>query len=265
MGPAARRVDVVAVTTDPEEDTPAAARWFSSQHGLLHRWHYLLGTRAQLAPIWHAYYIYAAPPNAPASVKDAHTGATYLIDTQGRERVLMGGAPDTATLVRDLQILSGLMPNSTGESAVPAPQGGHPAPDFTLPALDGSAVHLSGLRNRVVLLNFWATWCTPCRSEMPMLANWYRQLHGQHFVILGVDQQQSAAQARSFAQKYHIPYPILLDQSGAISAQYDVVGLPTSLLIDRNGVVESVKAGILNKSYLSIVVQPFLRGHPGER
>src|SRR5947209_3198882 len=89
LGAQSGRVAILAVSTDPEGDTFRASRIFSAEHGLLHRWHYLTGRRAQLAPVWRAYYVYAAPPGASTTLDSAHTSATYLIDAAGHELVLM--------------------------------------------------------------------------------------------------------------------------------------------------------------------------------
>lgn len=256
LGSGRQRVAILVVSTDPEGDTRTAVQQFSIQHGMLYTWHYLMGSRNRLTPIWHAYYIYAAPKGSPSTLDAQHTSATYLIDNQGRERVLMGGDLDAAILDRDIRILSGL-PTSP-DMAVPAPQAGHPAPALTLRTLDGSTVSLASLRGKTVLINFWATWCKPCRSEMPRLAGWYRQLRGSGLVVLGVDQQEDRTAVAAFTRKLHIPYPIVLDGSGDVSARYDVAFLPTSLLIDPEGVVSSVKQGILDQSYLTLHVRPLL-------
>lgn len=262
LGPDARLVTVLAISTDPEGDTPASVRSFSRKHGMLHRWHYLAGSRARLAPVWRSYYIYAAPRGASASLDAAHTSATYLIDSRGRERVLMGGDPDASSLDRDVRLLAGLPAGLDFARSAPAPEVGHPAPNFALRTPAGSTVRLSSLRGKVVLLNFWATWCTACRSEMPRLAGWYRQLRAREFVVLGVDQQESSGVAAQYARRLHIPYPIVVD-GGTISADYDVVGLPTSLLIGRHGAVAAVKLGTLDSSFLKDAIRPLVGGSYG--
>lgn len=258
LGKEGQKVGVIVISADPKGDTIAAVRRFSRAHGMLYRWHYLVGSRRQLAQVWHAYYIYAAPKNAPAAMRDAHTSAIYLIDRQGQERVLLTGDPDERVLVRDLQILAGVPVNSPRGTA-PAPEIGHSAPDFTLADLHGAPIALHAYRRRVVLVNFWATWCTPCRTEMPMLARWYQQMGGQGLAVLGVDQQESRGDVLSFVQRLHIPYPIALDESGAVSARYNVIGLPTSFLIDRGGTIRAVHIGILSNGFLSRRITPLLQ------
>ncbi len=255
------QVGVIVVSTDPAGDTIPAVRRFSRAHGMLSRWHYLIGTRRHLARVWHAYYIYAAPKNAPASLRDAHTSAIYLIDRQGRERVLVTGDPDERVLVRDLQILAGAGVTSASDAA-PAPEVGHPAPDFNLTALHGAPIVLRAFRGKVVLVNFWATWCIPCRTEMPLLAGWYRKLRNRGFVIVGVDQQEGRGDVQAFTQRLRTPYPIALDSSGSVSALYNIVGLPTSFLLGPDGTIRSVHVGIVDSEYLRQQILPALREQP---
>lgn len=255
---AGRRIPILVVSTDPKGDTAAAVRSFSQSHGLHHRWHYLTGSRRQLAPVWHAYYIYAPPPSAPASVRDQHSSAIYLIDGQGRERVFFASSLRVALLIRDLRILAGLPVTTGGTSSVPAPEVGHPAPDFTLPAVHGPSLALHSFRGKVVLINFWATWCPACRREMPDLMRWYRRLKGQGFVVLGVDKQESRDDVAVFLQRLHITYPVVLDGDGTVSARYTVLGIPTSFLVDRRGVVQAVKVGVVDVTYLRTQVRPLL-------
>jgi len=261
LGRSGQHVAILVVSTDPEGDTISAVRQFSRTHNMLYRWHYLVGSRRQLIHVWHDYYIYAAPKDAPPALRDAHTSATYLIDKQEREQVLLTGDPDERELVRDLQVLDGLPVTSAPESA-PAPDVGHPAPAFRLTALSAEPIALQTFRDKVVLVNFWATWCTPCRTEMPMLAGWYLQLRDQGFVVLGVVQQEGRGDVRAFVRRLHIPYPIALDESGAVSARYNVIGLPTSFLIDRGGTIRAVHIGILSTGFLSHRITPLLQERP---
>lgn len=259
LGPRSRRLAVLAISAEPEQDTAASARQFSRQHGMLHRWHYLLGSRQQLRPIWDAYHLYVAPADAPAKLQQAHTSATYLIDSQGRERILLTGDPNQGVLSRDIRILLGQAVTAPLLQAVPAAQVGHPAPDFTLASLTGKRVSLRSLRGHIVLLNFWATWCTACRSEMPRVNGWYRRLRSQGLIVLGIDQQEGKGAVAGFVHRFHVSYPIALDSSGSVSARYNVAALPTSILVDRSGMVESVHLGILDPTYLSAHVAPLLR------
>lgn len=257
MGPAGKNVAIVALSADPEHDTRAAVRSFSRAHGLLHRWHYLTASRQRLARIWNALHVYVAPAKAPASIRQSHTSATFLIDSSGRERSLFTGEVSDLSLAHDLQVLSGV-PVTMLASNDPAPQVGHPAPNFSLRSTSGKVISLGSLRGQVVLVNFWASWCKPCRTEMPMLGSWYRKLHAKGFTILGVNRQDPLSDARAFARSVHTPYTVVLDSDGAIAARYNVAGLPTTFLVDGNGLVRDVKPGILDRSYLKNQVEPVL-------
>lgn len=125
-----------------------------------------------------------------------------------------------------------------------------PAPDFTLPAADGSTVRLSDLRGKVILLNFWATWCPPCKAEMPDLNALHRE-YGQakNFVVLGVDVEEERAAVQAFARELGLSFPLALDEAGEVSAHsYNVRTMPTSLIIDRNGVIRDSWGGQIAKS-----------------
>ncbi len=251
------KVAVLAVSADPEGDTPQAVRQFSKAHRILHRWHYLTGSRRELTKIWRAYYVYAAPKSAPPAVRDSHTSATYLIDQDGRERVLFAGNPDLRTLTRDLRILAGLPPEIAGKPLA-APQPGYPAPDLSGKSVNGTTLRLRNLRGKVVLLNFWSTSCPPCRSEMPLLDQWYRRFHRQGLVVVGVDKQEDQGAVRRFVRSLGVSYPLVLDRSGDTASRYDLYALPASFLIDRRGIVRSVRYGVVDRLFLQGQVRPLL-------
>jgi len=113
------------------------------------------------------------------------------------------------------------------------------APDFTRQDLHGHAVHLAGFRGKVVLLNFWATWCAPCQVEMPVFAAWQRQYGPQGFTIIGISMDDDAATARKLAERLKLDYPVAMGDARLGLRYGGVLGLPLSLLIDRNGVVRA--------------------------
>jgi peroxiredoxin len=119
---------------------------------------------------------------------------------------------------------------------------GFPAPDFSLPDLNGTVHSLSALRGRVVFLNLWTTWCPPCRMEMPAMERLYRRFRDRDFVILAVSEDEEGASAVApFVAELGITFPVLLDPEGRLSTRYGVTGYPETFIIDRNGhVVEHV-------------------------
>lgn len=120
----------------------------------------------------------------------------------------------------------------------PDPVGrGTPAPDFSLERLDGDAVTLSALRGKVVLVNFWATWCEPCEAEMPAMERLYRELAPEGFELLAVSVDDGPEPVRVFRDRMGLSFPILLDASKATAEAYQTFRFPESLLLDRRGVV----------------------------
>ncbi len=126
---------------------------------------------------------------------------------------------------------------------------GQPAPDFTAVTSDGKQVTLSSLKGKGVIVNFWATWCAPCKAEMPDL----NKMIADHLklAVLGVNYQQPPQAVTRFAKKVAVSFPLLIDEEGEISSRYGVVGLPTSFLLDTEGVVVAVLVGILNEERLA--------------
>ncbi len=134
---------------------------------------------------------------------------------------------------------------NAGDSAPPSPQIGFSAPDFTLNALDGEKMTLSDLRGKVVLVNLWASWCPPCRAEMPALDAVYRKYRDTGFVVLAVNTtyQDTEADARAFVQRLGLTFPILLDRDGTTSQRYKLQGLPTSFFVGRDGIIRDIVIG----------------------
>lgn len=121
---------------------------------------------------------------------------------------------------------------------------GHPAPDFKLKDLDGHEVQLSSLRGRVVLLDFWATWCGPCRAELPMIEHISKEFKEKNVIVIGIDSEEPADVVRRFAAKKKLTYSIVLsaDDPGVIRA-YAAHALPTVAVIDKNGIIAAYRVG----------------------
>lgn len=135
-------------------------------------------------------------------------------------------------------VLAALVSGAPAQAGAPLP-----APDFSLPARDGGSLRLSDLRGQVVMINFWATWCGPCRQEMPLLQQIHARYEPLGFVMLGVNVEPDSAVAQQWLQGVPVTFPILFDQQNAVSAQYGIQGMPSSVLIDREGRVRHVHRG----------------------
>ena len=109
------------------------------------------------------------------------------------------------------------------------------APDFRLQSIDGQPVTLSSFRGKVVLLDFWATWCTPCRSEIPRFIEWQQKYREKGFVVLGVSMDDSSKDAANYAREMKITYPVVMGSSDVADSYGGVLGLPVNLLISRDG------------------------------
>ena len=125
---------------------------------------------------------------------------------------------------------------------------GRQAPAFQLPALDGGEQSLSAYRGRPVIVNFWATWCEPCKQEMPALQA--ETASRPDLVVLGIDNVESAVKVRPYVEQLGVHFPILLDQDGSAVERYQVSGLPTSFFVDRSGVLRYVYRGALTPETL---------------
>jgi peroxiredoxin len=117
------------------------------------------------------------------------------------------------------------------------------APDFTLPAVGGANLRLQEQRGRVVLVNFWATWCGPCRVEMPHLNRLYEKYRAAGFVLLGVNIDDEPRKAADLAAKLGLRFPVLLDSEKKVSRLYDLSAMPSTVLIDRDGRVRYIHRG----------------------
>lgn len=121
-----------------------------------------------------------------------------------------------------------------------------PAPDFTLRTLDGQKLRLGEQRGRVVMVNFWATWCGPCRQEMPHLNKLYEKYRSSGFVLLGVNVDDDTRQAAGVASRLGVTFPVLPDADKRVSRQYDLSAMPSTVLIDRDGRVRYLHRGYQN-------------------
>jgi peroxiredoxin len=132
-----------------------------------------------------------------------------------------------------------------GLTGLPAARAGtpEPAPDFALPAMDGGELRLSELRGQVVMINFWATWCGPCRQEMPLLQQLQVKYEPLGFTLVGINVEPESAGARAWLEKVPVTFPILFDRQNEVAGRFGVQGMPSSVFIDRTGKVRYVHRG----------------------
>lgn len=148
------------------------------------------------------------------------------------------------------------LPRTTADADVPleadtsAPQEGALAPDFTLETLDGQRIRLSDLRGQVVVLNFWATWCGPCREEMPLFERATAEFAGQGLVLIAINVQERPGTVRPFVDRLGLTYPIGLDENGAIGRRYRVRSFPTTYFVGRDGTIEGRRVGAYTRQIL---------------
>ena len=147
---------------------------------------------------------------------------------------------------------------SKGSSGVEV---GDEAPSTELPRLDdGKSESLADYRGRWVLVNFWASWCPPCRAEAPALEEFQRGMKGSRFTVLGIDSRDLSGDGRAFVRKYGLSYPQLRDADGGVSHDYGTTGLPESYLVDPRGAVRLHAVGPVDEEYLRNEVVPLLAG-----
>ncbi len=132
------------------------------------------------------------------------------------------------------------------------------APEFAIRDLDGRTVNLAAFRGKVVLLNFWATWCAPCQVEMPVFAAWQRQYAPQGFQVIGISMDDDPAPARHLVERLKLNYPVAMGDE-RLGARYGgVLGLPLTFLIDRNGVIRARFQGETDVKVIEIRVRALL-------
>jgi cytochrome c biogenesis protein CcmG/thiol:disulfide interchange protein DsbE len=156
----------------------------------------------------------------------------------------------------------GIAQNQTGESIdSQLAAGKRPAPPaLTLPPLDGGApVSLSSYRGKVVVLNFWASWCPPCKQEAPILARWQPRLKAQNATIVGVDVLDVTSDAQRFARDHKLAFPHLRDGDGSRLKAFEVVGYPETIVLDRRGRIAATSRGTIDDRFFTKRVEPLLK------
>lgn len=141
----------------------------------------------------------------------------------------------------------GFEPKEPASPSTPPPSTGtgigNLAPDFKLKSLEGQAFSLGSVQGKPVLLNFWATWCGPCRFEMPLLQDIYEEYSGKGVVLVAVDIGESASKVDKFMRSEGLSLPVLLDTKSEVAAKYNIVAIPTTFFIDKDGIIRDKKIG----------------------
>ncbi len=143
------------------------------------------------------------------------------------------------------------------------PFAGFEAPDFRVADINGESISLSNYKGQTVLLNFWASWCSPCRAEMPAMERIYQDYKDQGFELLALNSthQDGKQNAIDFADELNLSFPILFDETGSVSNQYQIQALPSSFFIDGSGMIQEVViGGPMSEALLRIRVQNLLEG-----
>lgn len=117
------------------------------------------------------------------------------------------------------------------------------APDFTLKSLQGSNLRLEEYRGQVVLINFWASWCGPCRQEMPILDRLHQRYEDTGFTVLGVNVEGEVTPAQKIVDKTNVTFPVLIDEKQSVSQLYDLEAMPSTVVLDRSGIVRYIHLG----------------------
>jgi peroxiredoxin len=170
-----------------------------------------------------------------------NTFHTLLQDSVRWSLVVIG-----AVIVGGLWLWASAVPaDATTGGLIPSPREGFLAPDFTLESLSGDKVTLSDMRGKAIVLNLWASWCPPCRAEMPAIQRVYQENHERGLEVLAVNMtaQDSLAAVETFVHEFNLTFPILLDTGGDVGITYLMRAFPTTFFIDRDGVIQRVIVG----------------------
>lgn len=254
-------VELLEVTTDPETDTPPVLAGYARQIGA--GWTFGTGTSSQITDFWKPFGLTLA-------TGDVHTSTLALIDRHGYIRLVYRGVPKVGgdippNLVTSLSgqglhelgsggdgwgapdVLQALAAIAGPEKSV-ASAGGK-APAFTLTSTDGATVSLAQYAGKPVVINFWATYCPPCKAEMPLLASAVGQNSGPQLVL--VDEGDSRDSARSFLASLGIQRPALLDSDLSVGRDYGMSALPMTVFVKANGTIDRRQIGQLDAAVLA--------------
>ena len=148
------------------------------------------------------------------------------------------------------------------EGAV-APRVGQPAADFQVEGLDGQSIRLSQFKGQPVWINFWATWCAPCRAEFPEMEAVYRKNQAQGLVLLAVSFSEQPADVAGYVERARPSFTIGVDPPGVVAGQYRVMGLPTHVFVDAEGIIRDIRVGPMNQELMHEKLRAILPGSAG--
>ncbi len=174
-------------------------------------------------------------------------------------RVLVLGLVILAVVGFVALLIGGLARKEPPTGASGAARVNRPADDFTLPLFNGGNVTLSSLRGKPVVINFWASWCPPCREEAPILEEVWRRYKDKGVTFIGVDIQDGEADARAYIKEFGITYPNGPDVGGKITIDYGVGGIPVTFFVNREGLIVSRWVGAINETILVSRIEDLLR------
>ncbi|MDM8518864.1 redoxin domain-containing protein [Anaerolineales bacterium HSG6] len=139
-----------------------------------------------------------------------------------------------------------------------AEQRGKVMENFTLTTLNGDEARLSDYDGQVVLINFWATWCPPCTAELPDINTFYEAHQDEGFVVLAINAKEDVNTVDDFIKIKEFDFPVLLDSDGSLMRRYIVLGLPTTFILDRDGIIRHTQSGIITPQQLKEIIMPLL-------
>jgi cytochrome oxidase Cu insertion factor (SCO1/SenC/PrrC family) len=254
-------VTLAEVTTDPATDTPAALTTYANQIGAT--WTFATGSAGALTAFWKPFGVELA-------TGDSHVSTLALVDRHGYVRLVYRGVPDVGRSMPP-QLITGLSTQGLHELASggdgwgapdvlkalltiarpeqPSPSAGGKAPAFSLMSTDGLRVSLAGLAGKPLVINFWATYCPPCRAEMPLLQKRAGPQSGVQLVY--VNEGNSRQSARDFLDSLGIHEPSLLDSDLSVGRSYGAIALPTTVFVRVDGTIAARHIGQLDDSVLA--------------
>lgn len=188
---------------------------------------------------------------------DMETNEIPVAPVSGNTEAEQATSDENAELGTSLDSITSLA-DSSADSAVYGIERGNRAMNFEITTVSGEAMMLSDLRGKTVLVNFWATWCGPCRTEMPEFERVYNEYADEGFVVLAINNRESAEMVADFNEEIDLSYPLVLDEDGEIQSLYGVLQYPTTLLIDADGIIQERLVGPMNVEQIETLVRDVL-------